>query len=123
MTQPLFITFLILVCTIAFIIQGKYRADFIALVGLVVLGLTGILTLEELLAGFANPVVMIIAALFIVSAGTFNSGLVDEIGNYLLRFGVGSELKLLLVVILSGGLLSAFLSGTSIVVILIPDCD
>lgn len=120
MTQPLFITFLILVCTIAFIIQGKYRADFIALVGLVVLGLTGILTLEELLAGFANPVVMIIAALFIVSAGTFNSGLVDEIGNYLLRFGIGSEQKLLLAVLLGGGLLSAFLSGTSIVVILIP---
>ena len=87
MNQPLFITFLILVCTIAFIIQGKYRVDLIALVGLVVLGLTGILTLEELLAGFANPVVIIVAALFVISAGIFNSGLVDKIGNYLLGFG------------------------------------
>lgn len=120
MTQPLFITVLILVCTIACIIYGKFRADLIALVGLVVLGLTGILSLEELLAGFANPVVITLAALFIVSAGIFNSGLVDEVGNYLLKFGVGSELKLLLIVMITGGLLSAFFSGTGIVVILIP---
>lgn len=120
MNQPLFITFLILVCTIAFIIQGKYRVDLIALVGLVVLGLTRILTLEELLAGFANPVVIMVAALFVISAGIFNSGLVDEIGHYLLRFGQRSESNLLLIVMLTGGLLSAFLSGTGIVVILIP---
>ena len=120
MNQPLFITFLILVCTIAFIIQGKYRVDLIALVGLVVLGLTGILTLEELLAGFANPVVIIVAALFVISAGIFNSGLVDKIGNYLLGFGHRSESNLLFIVMLTGGLLSAFLSGTGIVVILIP---
>ena len=120
MNQPLFITFLILVCTIAFIIQGKYRVDLIALAGLVVLGLTGILTLEELLAGFANPVVIIVAALFVISAGIFNSGLVDKIGNYLLGFGHRSDSNLLLIVMLTGGLLSAFLSGTGIVVILIP---
>ncbi len=120
MNQPLFITFLILVCTIAFIIQGKYRADLIALVGLAVLGLTGILTLEELLAGFSNPVVIIVAALFIISAGIFNSGLVEEIGHYLLRFGQGSESKVLFIVMLTGGVLSAFFSGTGIVVILIP---
>lgn len=120
MNQPLFITFLIFICTIAFIIQGKYRVDFIALVGLVVLGLTGILPLNDLLAGFANPVVIIVAALFVISAGIFNSGLVDEMGNFLLRFGQTSESKLLFMVMLTGGILSAFLSGTGIVVILIP---
>lgn len=121
MTQPLFITFLILVCTLAFIIQGKYRADFIALVGLAILGIIGILTPEDLLAGFANPVVIMVAALSVVSAGIFNSGLVDGIGDYLLRLGDGpSETKLLLIVMLTGGFLSAFLSGTGIVVILLP---
>lgn len=120
MYQPLFITFLILIFTIAFIIHGKYRVDLIALVGLVVLGLTRVLTLEELLAGFANPVVIIVAALFVISAGMFNSGLIDEIGNYLLRFGQKSESTLLFIVMLTGGLLSAFLSGTGIVVLLIP---
>lgn len=120
MNQPLLITFLIFICTIAFIIQGKYRVDFIALVGLVVLGLTGILPLHDLLDGFANPVVIIVAALFVISAGIFNSGLVDKIGNFLLRFGQTSESKSLFMVMLTGGLLSAFLSGTGIVVILIP---
>ena len=96
MNQPLFITFLILILTIAFIIHGKYRVDLIALVGLVVLGLTRVLTLEELLAGFANPVVIIVAALFVISAGIFNSGLIDEIGNYLLRFGQRSESNIII---------------------------
>lgn len=120
MDQPLFITSLILICIIALMIQGKYRVDLIALVGLVALGLTGILSLEELLVGFANPVVIIIAALFVISAGIFNSGLVDEIGHYLLRFGQRSASTLLFMVMLTGGLLSAFISGTGIVVILIP---
>jgi di/tricarboxylate transporter len=83
---------------LALMIQGKFRADFIALSALLILSLTGILTPEEALAGFSNPVVIMLASLFIVGAGIVNSGLVDYIGKILIFLGKGSEVKLIILV-------------------------
>lgn len=120
MTEPMFITLIILLCAFALFIQGKFRADLIALCALAVLGLTGILTFNELVAGFANPVVIMLAALYIVGAGLFNTGIIEKIGNKLLNYCGGNEWKSLLIVMVTAGLLSALLSGTGIVAILLP---
>ncbi|WP_284471354.1 SLC13 family permease [Peribacillus simplex] len=120
MTEPMFITLIILLCAIALFIQGKFRADLIALSGLSILGLLGILTLDELVAGFANQAVIMLAGLFIVGAGLLNTGIVEKAGNKLLGLCGGSEWKSLLIVMLTAGILSAFLSGTGIVSILLP---
>ncbi|MCP1490851.1 di/tricarboxylate transporter [Peribacillus frigoritolerans] len=120
MTEPMFITLIILLCAIALFIQGKFRADLIALSALSILGLLGILTLDELVAGFANQVVIMLAGLFIVGAGLLNTGIVEKAGNKLLDLCGGSEWKSLLIVMLTAGILSAFLSGTGIVSILLP---
>ncbi|MDO7486617.1 SLC13 family permease [Peribacillus frigoritolerans] len=120
MTEPMFITLIILLCAIALFIQGKFRADLIALSALSILGLLGILTLDELVAGFANQVVIMLAGLFIVGAGLLNTGIVEKAGNKLLGLCGGSEWKSLLIVMLTAGILSAFLSGAGIVSILLP---
>ncbi|PAW28032.1 SLC13 family permease [Peribacillus simplex] len=120
MTEPMFITLIILLCAIALFIQGKFRADLIALSALSILGLLGILSLDELVAGFANQVVIMLAGLFIVGAGLLNTGIVEKAGNKLLSLCGGSEWKSLLIVMLTAGILSAFLSGTGIVSILLP---
>lgn len=108
MTEPMFITLIILLCAIALFIQGKFRADLIALSALSILGLLGILTLDELVAGFANQVVIMLAGLFIVGAGLLNTGIVEKAGNKLLGLCGGSEWKSLLIVMLTAGILSAF---------------
>ncbi|MEJ9231174.1 SLC13 family permease [Peribacillus butanolivorans] len=120
MIEPMFITLIILLCAIALFIQGKFRADLIALGALAILGLLGILTLDELIAGFANQVVIMLAGLFIVGAGLLNTGIVEKAGNKLLGFCGGSEWKSLLIVMVTAGILSAFLSGAGIVSILLP---
>ncbi|MGE7649316.1 SLC13 family permease [Peribacillus frigoritolerans] len=120
MTEPMFITLIILLCAIALFIQGKFRADLIALGALSILGLLGILSLDELVAGFANQVVIMLAGLFIVGAGLLNTGIVEKAGNKLLGLCGGSEWKSLLIVMLTAGIFSAFLSGTGIVSILLP---
>ncbi len=52
--------------------------DLIVMAGLFVLAVTGVLSPTETFAGFANPAVATIGALFVVSAGLRETGLLDE---------------------------------------------
>ncbi|MDQ0217269.1 SLC13 family permease [Peribacillus cavernae] len=120
MTQSMLFTFIIIVVTTAMFIQGKFRSDFIALTALMALAITGILTVDEALSGFSNPIVIMIAGLYVVSAGIFNSGLAERLGSYFLGLSGGSERKLFVIVMLTAGLFSGFLSGTGTVALLLP---
>jgi di/tricarboxylate transporter len=120
MTQQMLFTFIILVVATALFIQGRLRADLIALTALLTLTLTQVLTLEEALSGFSNPVVIMIAGLFVVGAGVFNSGLVEMAGGRLLASAGRSEVKLFILVMLTAALLSGFLSSTGTVSVLLP---
>ncbi|MBA9025048.1 SLC13 family permease [Peribacillus huizhouensis] len=120
MTQPMLITFIILVCTFALIIQGKLRADLVALISLVILGLTGILNLEEALSGFSSPIVIMIGSLYVVGAGISLSGLADNIVSQLTQRKKGSEARMIIYVMATAGLLGSLLSGTAIVALMLP---
>ncbi|MFD0049120.1 SLC13 family permease [Actinomycetes bacterium NPDC127524] len=120
MTLPLFLTMIILFFTLVFLIHGKFRADLIALASLLALGLTHILTPEEVLSGFSNSVVIMIAGLYIVGAGIFNTGLTEVIGSQVIKMSKGSRLRLLIISMITTAILSGLLSGTGIVAILLP---
>lgn len=113
-------TFIILAITTVLFISGKLRSDVIAIGSLLALTLTGVITPTEALAGFSNSVVIMIAGLFIVGAGIFNTGLAKQIGNTLLQYGKGSETKLLIIIMLTVGIFSAFMSNTGTVAVLLP---
>ncbi len=57
---------IILSINIALFIWGKFPPDVVALISMITLFLTGILTAEEALSGFSNDTVIMIAALFII---------------------------------------------------------
>lgn len=113
-------TFIILIITTVFFIHGKLRADLIALGSLLALTLSGILTPTEAIAGFSNAVVIMFAGLFIVGAGIFNTGLAEQIGNRLIDLGRGNETRLLIIIMLTVGVFSAFMSNTGTVAVLMP---
>ena len=52
------ITIVTLVLAAAGFVWGKIRADIVALIALLVLTLSGILTTQEALSGFSNPIVI-----------------------------------------------------------------
>src|SRR5690625_3786939 len=113
-------TFIILILTTILFVSGKYRSDIVAVGSLLALALTGVITPAEALAGFSNSVVIMIAGLFIVGAGIFNTGLAKKIGNTLMQFGKGNETKLLIIIMLTVGVFSAFMSNTGTVAVLLP---
>lgn len=61
------------------LVATRLSPDAVMMAALTVLAVTGILTPGEALAGFANPGLMTVAALFVVAAGVRNAGGVDVI--------------------------------------------
>ncbi|NBI29237.1 SLC13 family permease [Chengkuizengella sp. YPA3-1-1] len=120
MSVEMLLTFIILIIATLFFISGKIRADIVAVGSLLLLFITGILTTNEILAGFSNSIVIMIASLFIVGAGIFNTGLAKQIGKQLLRLAGDSQWKLFIIIIVVVGGFSGFLSNTGTVAVLLP---
>ncbi len=105
---------------IALFIVNKPRLDVVALLAMVALPLCGLVTVPEALAGFSDPSVVLIAALFIVGDGLVRTGLAVQIGDFLLRHAAGSEGRLLALLMLAVAVLGAVMSSTGVVAIFIP---
>ena len=114
------LVFVILAVTIVLFVLDKLRLDLVALLSLLALMLTGILTVDEALAGFSDSLVLIIAGLFIVGAGLFNTGIAGAVGHWLGQTAGTSEVRVMVLLMLIVALLSAFMSSTGAVAVLLP---
>jgi di/tricarboxylate transporter len=112
--------FAILLLTIALFMSDRLRLDLVALLSLLALTLTGILTPAEALAGFSDPVVIMIAALFIVGGGIFRTGVADRFGRMLGHVAGSGRPRLTMVVMLGAGALSGLMSSTGTVAVMLP---
>ena len=74
MTGHMFIVFAILAGAVALFAWGRPRSDVVAILVILALNLSGVLTIQESLAGFGDPVVMLIAAVAIVGEGLIATG-------------------------------------------------
>jgi di/tricarboxylate transporter len=120
MTGSILLVYAILVVTVALFVSEKLRLDVVALLSLLALTLTGVLTPDEALAGFADPVVLIIAGLFVVGDGLFQTGVAQAMGRIPARLAGDSPTRLLLVIMILVALLSGFMSSTGTVAVMLP---
>ena len=120
MTLEMWLVLAILVAAIVLFVTEWLRVDMVALGVVVSLMLSGVLTTAEALAGFSNPAVLSIAALFIVGGAVLNTGLADAIGRRILRVAGEGETRLMLVIMITVALLSAVMSSTGTVAVLLP---
>ena len=81
MLQPLFWVLAWLAVAIFLFLQNKLRLDVIALIILVGFALSGILTLEEVLAGFSNPNMLLLALLYVVGEALSRTGIAYQISH------------------------------------------
>ena len=114
------LTFLILGATIALFVFSRLRADLVALASLLALALTGILTTDQALAGFANSTTILVAALFVVGEGLSRTGVTAWLSQRLMGRADQDNRQLLVVVMLGTAALSAVLSNTGTVAMLMP---
>lgn len=120
MTEPMLMTFGILAGAIALFFWGRPRADIVAILVALGLMLSGVLTPQESLAGFGDPVVILIAAVFVIGAALENTGIVHRMSANLLKVGGGRETRLIVLVMVLVGMLTAFMSSTAVTAMFIP---
>lgn len=72
--------------------------------------------------GLTNSSVLLFGGMFIVGGAMFQTGLAQKIGLSCVKIAAGSEAKLQLVIMIVTGTLSAFLSNTGTVAVLLPVC-
>eukprot|EP00903_Cladosiphon_okamuranus_P003929 g3927.t1 len=101
-------------------VSGKIRLDIVALLVVLSLVLGGILTASEALAGFGEPVVIIVAGLLVISDMLVRTGVAHHIGKWIAHHGRGGEIRLLLLLIVVAATLGSFMSTTAVVAIFIP---
>jgi di/tricarboxylate transporter len=81
---------------------------------------TGVLTLTQSLAGFGDPATIFVASLFVVSAGLEATGLTAWAGQSLIRLAGESRVRLIVLMMLFVGVLSALISVNGAVAALLP---
>lgn len=114
------LTLLILVAAIYSFISEKLAPDVTALLAMLALLLTGVLTPTEAFAGFSHPATISVAAVLVLSAGIERTGALSFLARRILAPIGHSELLLTVIIMLVIGGMSAFINNTAAVAIFIP---
>ena len=120
MNGEILFVFGVLAAAIALFVSDKLRLDVVAVLVILALALGGVLTPREAVSGFGEPVVLLIAGLFIVGEGLFHTGIAFTMGDYIVKLAGRREDGLIVVLMLAVAGLSAFMSSTGAVAIFIP---
>jgi di/tricarboxylate transporter len=120
MNPVLAIVLALLAVAILMFAFNRPRADAVALIAMVALPFTGTVTMPEAIAGFSNPNVVLIAAMFVIGEALARTGVAQRIGDWLARSEGTSPWRLLVLLMLAVGLLGSVMSSTGVVAIFIP---
>jgi di/tricarboxylate transporter len=111
---------IILSVAVVLFVTEALSIDLIAVLMLLALAGTGILTVEQALSGFSDPAVITIAGFFVVSAAFFETGVVEAIGSRLHRVSGSSRLRLQVATMFVAAAIAAFLSNVVTTAVLMP---
>jgi di/tricarboxylate transporter len=77
-------------------------------------------TAEKAFAGFSNGAVITVWAMFILSEGLTRTGIADVIGRQVMRIGGHREISLIMVIMITGAVLSAFMNNIGVAALMLP---
>ncbi len=120
MTTPLLLVLGLLAAAIVMFVINRPRMDAVGLLMLVLLPLTGVLSINEALAGFADSSIVLLAALFVVGEGLVRTGVARRLGDWINGRAGGSETKLLVLLMACTAGLGSLMSSTAVVAFFIP---
>src|SRR5215471_16488255 len=109
-----------LIACVGLFIVNKPRMDVVALLVIVTLPLTGIISMPEALEGFSDTNVVLIAALFVIGEGLTRTGIAHRLSDRLIRMSGTSESRLLVLLMLAVAGLGSVMSSTGVVAIFVP---
>ncbi len=118
--SPINLTLLFLLIAALLLLGNIIRADIVALMLMLALGLSGILSPQEAFSGFSRSAVIIMLSAFILAEGLRRSGMTERIGLFIIKlFGKG-ERRLIFGVMTASALLSLFMNNIAAASLLFP---
>ncbi len=120
MTGEIALVLAILGIAIVLFATEKLRVDLIAMLVLLSLILSGLLTVEEAFSGFSNPAVVTVWAIYVVSEALFYTGVADYIGQRILRVSGQNMARLTAIIMVTVGIMSAFMNNIGATAVLLP---
>ena len=106
--------------TMVLFVFERVRPDLVALVILVLLGLTGLVAPEDLFNGFSGNAVISVIATMILGMGLDRTGALNRLAGWLLRRAHGVEQRLLLLTCAVAGLNSSIMQNPSVMALYLP---
>lgn len=114
------ITLLILIAAVVLFVWNRLPVGVVALGVAIALWATGVLTLDEVFAGFGSPTLVLIASLFVVAEALDAAGITTWMGQQVITHAGESRTRLIVLTMLVGSLVSALITPNGAAAALIP---
>jgi len=105
---------------IVMFVIDKPRMDAVGLIMIVAMPLTGVVTIAETTAGFADSSIIVLAALFVVGASLSRTGVTRSISDWIIATVGGSETCVVVLIMVSTALLGILMGSTGVVALFVP---
>src|SRR5215468_421124 len=99
---------------------NRPRMDAVGLIMMTVLPFTGVITVNQAIAGFSDSSIVLLGALFVIGNGLVRTGVAQQLGDWLIKKAGSSETRLLVLLMAAVATLGSFMSSTGVVAIFIP---
>jgi di/tricarboxylate transporter len=106
--------------TMLMLVLEWIRADMVALLVVVVIGLTGLIPSDRVFNGFAGNAVIAIMAIMIMGEGLDRAGVLTHTAHFVMRMARGVEARLGMVINLVASLFSAVIPSQALAALMIP---
>ncbi len=120
MSPDLIITLAILAIAIILFLSEKLSIDLVALLVLVALGLSRVLTPQEVFSGLSDTAVITILAIFVLAHGLEVTGIAEKMGDWIVQLSGKSEVRLISSLMITAAFLSLFMNNIAVASILLP---
>jgi di/tricarboxylate transporter len=114
------ITYLILGAVVAVFVSGRVPTAIAAIWVALALWATGVLEVDQALAGFGDPTVIFIASLFVVAEGLDATGVTAWVGQQLIAHAGDSRTRLIVLTMVLVALMTALINVNGAVAALVP---
>ncbi|WP_208113519.1 SLC13 family permease [Tahibacter aquaticus] len=120
LTTDMMLVFGLVVFTVLMLVLEWIRADLVALLVIVCIGITGVLPVEQLFDGFAGNAVISLIAVMIMGAGLDRTGVLTKAASLILRISAGVESRLSLAINVMAGALTSIMQSQALAALLLP---
>lgn len=120
MTPAAIFVALVTVVALGLLISGIASLDLVGLGLVILLAVSGIISLGDALGGFSNDAVITLAGLYVIGEGLSHTGALNFVAHHLLDLSKGNHKRLLYSLCTLAALISGLASNTAVVLVFLP---